>query len=275
MSRFLQQIETSKATLKKYAFSILGFKVVKLIAVFLFAYSNMFAQSNTEFFEQANELYRSEKYADAIGLYEKIEASGLVSSELYYNLGNSYYKMNKVAPSIYNLEKALLINPQNKDAANNLIFANRMKIDAIEELPKTFFQNLEIDVIKQLSFNQWAYLAVGSSVLMSLFFLFFYFSYISTRKRAYFVVSVINGVFLVVTLFFTFKQYHTSSSTIEAIIFDEKVSVKNAPLMSGQEVFELHEGLKVSVLDAVDVWKKIKLADGKTGWIQSESLKIL
>ena len=174
MSRFLEQIETSKAMLKKYASPILGFKLVKLIVVFLFAYSNMFAQSNTELFEQANELYRGENYVEAIGIYEKIEASGLVSSELYYNLGNSYYKINKVAPSIYNLEKSLLINPQNKDAVNNLIFANRMTIDAIEELPKTFFQNLESDVIEQLSFNQWAYLVVGFSILMSLFFLFFY-----------------------------------------------------------------------------------------------------
>ena len=275
MSRFLEQIETSKAMLKKYASPILGFKLVKLIVVFLFAYSNMFAQSNTELFEQANELYRGENYVEAIGIYEKIEASGLVSSELYYNLGNSYYKINKVAPSIYNLEKSLLINPQNKDAVNNLIFANRMTIDAIEELPKTFFQNLESDVIEQLSFNQWAYLAVGFSILMSLFFLFFYFSYIPTRKRAYFLVSIISGVFLVVTLFFTFKQHDTSISTIEAIVFDEKVSVKSAPLISGLEVFELHEGLKVWILDEVDVWKKIKLADGKTGWIQSDSLKIL
>jgi len=275
MSRFLEQIETSKAMLKKYASPILGFKLVKLIVVFLFAYSNMFAQSNTELFEQANELYRGENYVEAIGIYEKIEASGLVSSELYYNLGNSYYKINKVAPSIYNLEKSLLINPQNKDAVNNLIFANRMTIDAIEELPKTFFQNLESDVIEQLSFNQWAYLVVGFSILMSLFFLFFYFSYIPTRKRAYFLVSIISGVFLVVTLFFTFKQHDTSISTIEAIVFDEKVSVKSAPLISGLEVFELHEGLKVWILDEVDVWKKIKLADGKTGWIQSDSLKIL
>jgi len=275
MSRFLEQIETSKAMLKKYASPILGFKLVKLIVVFLFAYSNMFAQSNTELFEQANELYRGENYVEAIGIYEKIEASGLVSSELYYNLGNSYYKINKVAPSIYNLEKSLLINPQNKDAVNNLIFANRMTIDAIEELPKTFFQNLESDVIEQLSFNQWAYLVVGFSILMSLFFLFFYFSYIPTRKRAYFLVSIISGVFLVVTLFFTFKQHDTSISTIEAIVFDEKVSVKSAPLVSGLEVFELHEGLKVWILDEVDVWKKIKLADGKTGWIQSDSLKIL
>ncbi|MEI6864618.1 hypothetical protein [Flavicella sp.] len=275
MNRFLEQINISIATLKKYALPILGFKTIKLIVVFFFTYSSMFAQSNSDIFVQANELYRNEKYVEAIGLYEKIESSGQVSSELYYNLGNSYYKINKVAPSIYNLEKSLMINPQNLDAANNLVFANRMTIDTIEELPKTFFQELEQSIISKFSFNQWAYFAVGFSILMSLFFLFFYFSYIPIRKRFYFVVSVLSGLFLVITLVFSFKQYDIHTSTIEAIVFDEKVSVKNAPLESGQEVFEIHEGLKVWVLDEVDIWKKIKLSDGKIGWMNSEGLKIL
>ena len=270
-----KEIATVKATLKKYAMPLIGFKIVKLILLLLFAYSNAFAQSNSELFEQANELYRNEKYVKAIGLYEQIEASGLVSSELYYNLGNSYYKINKVAPSIYNLEKALLLNPQNSDAANNLVFANRMTIDAIEVLPKTFFQNLEENIIQQLSFNQWAYISVSASILTCLFFLFFYFSYIPARKRTYFVISILSGLILIGSLLFTFKQFDTSISTIEAIVFDEKTSVKDAPLTSGQEVFEIHEGLKVMVLDEVDVWKKIKLSDGKTGWILAESLKIL
>tara|TARA_B100000809_G_scaffold266892_2_gene332631 strand:- start:4182 stop:5009 length:828 start_codon:yes stop_codon:yes gene_type:complete len=275
MRRFLYQIKETKQTLKKYALPLIGFKVVKLIAVFLFVYSGLHAQDNSELFEKANELYRNEKYVKAIGMYEEIEASGLVSSELYYNLGSAYYKINKVAPSIYNLEKALLLNPQNTEAANNLVFANRMKIDAIEELPKTFFQNLEIDVIQQLSYNQWAYFAVFSSILMSLFFLFFYFSYIPARKRVYFVTSLLGVFFLIVSLSFTYKQYVTSIATVAAIVYDGKVSVKNAPSDTSQEIFELHEGLKVFVLDEVDVWQKIKLADGKTGWIHKESLKIL
>ena len=80
---------------------------------------------------------------------------------------------------------------------------------------------------------------------------------------------------LLISLLFTYKQHDRAISSIYAIVFDEKVSVKSAPLSSGQEVFEIHEGLKISILDEVDVWKKIKLADGKTGWIPSESLKVL
>ena len=275
MKGFLKHFEETKQTLKKYALPIIGFKVLKLFVVLVCVFSNVNAQNNSELFDKANELYRNEKYVEAIRLYEEIEASKEVSSELYYNLGNAYYKINKVAPSIYNLEKALILNPQNKEASNNLVFANRMKIDAIEELPKTFFQKLEIDIIQQLSYNQWAYLAVFFSIIMSLFFLFFYFSYVPARKRTYFVISILSVFFLITSLLFTFKQYDTSISNIEAIVFDEKVSVKNAPSETSQEVFELHEGLKVFVLDEVDVWKKIKLADGKTGWLHKHSLRIL
>ena len=81
-------------------------------------------------------MYKNQNFEKAIELYKKIESKGLHSSELYYNLGSSYYKLNKVGPSIYYLEKALKINPLNEDAANNLIFAKRLALDKIEELPK-------------------------------------------------------------------------------------------------------------------------------------------
>ena len=123
-------------------------------------------------------------------MYEKIEHSGMVSSELYYNLGNAYYKINEVAPSIYNLEKSLIIDPQNSDAVNNLIFANRMAIDAIEELPTTFFQNLETAIVHQLSFDQWAYVSVCCSILMCLFFLFYYFAVNVVNKNICFLLII-------------------------------------------------------------------------------------
>jgi tetratricopeptide (TPR) repeat protein len=271
-------LDTTK-WLRQFLIRVMKKQTLQILFGSLFVCSWALAQgeskTNTELFEEANELYRVENYPEAIRLYEKIEHSGMVSSELYYNLGNAYYKINEVAPSIYNLEKSLIIDPQNSDAVNNLIFANRMAIDAIEELPTTFFQNLETAIVHQLSFDQWAYVSVCCSILMCLFFLFYYFAYIPARKRSYFVISILASSLLLISLLFTYKQHDRAISSIYAIVFDEKVSVKSAPLSSGQEVFEIHEGLKISILDEVDVWKKIKLADGKTGWIPSESLKVL
>lgn len=234
------------------------------------------AQTSTKkLFDNANLLYKEGKFAEAIKLYKLIEAKDSISSTLYYNLGNSYYKLNSVANTIYNYEKALLLDPLNKDAVNNLAFAKRMTIDVIEELPKTFLQRLEINYLQKLTYNEWALLTIVFSFLAAVLFLLFYFSTISNKKRIYFLSSITSFFLLIISIFFTYQQYQNTISTKYAIVFSPKVSVNNAPTSNSDEVFELHEGTKVIVLDAVDTWKKIKLSDGKIGWIPSEYIKML
>ncbi len=245
-----------------------------LLIVFVLSIST-YAQTNMELFVKANELYRNDKIEEALVLYETIEKNGAVSSELYYNLGNAYYKLNKVAPSIYNYEKALQLNPLNEDAKANLILANRMAIDTFEVLPKTVFQKLYENIIQQLTYNQWAVIAVTTAILGVLFFLFFYFSYTPSKRRTYFIITVLSGVIMLFGLVFSFKEYNVSKTTIEAIVFDMKTSVKNAPTQNSEVVFDLHEGTKVLVLDKVDIWKKIKLSDGKIGWVSKTAIKEL
>jgi len=233
------------------------------------------AQSADELFQKANEQYKLEQYENAISTYEKIENLGLTSSELYYNIGNSYYKMNKVAPSIYNYEKALMIDPLNEDARNNLIFARRLTIDNIEELPRSLLQKIDDSFIKKLSYNEWAVTSVILSILGCSLFLLFYFAYSSGRKRFFFVTSMISFLLLIATSVFTIKEYTHSQNNIEAIIFATETDIKNAPTINGETVFTLHEGTKVKVLDTVDNWKKIKIADGKIGWVVGSEIKLL
>ena len=114
----------------------------KIFFLLLMIANSVVAQNTDDLFKSANDLYKNEKLEEAIELYKKIETQGLVSSELYYNLGNSYYKLNKVGPSIYYYEKALKLNPLNEDVKNNLVFAKRLALDNIEELPKTVFQKI-------------------------------------------------------------------------------------------------------------------------------------
>jgi SH3-like domain-containing protein len=108
-----------------------------------------------------------------------------------------------------------------------------------------------------------------------LLFLLFYFADAPTLKRFYFVTSSVSFILLITALIITFNQYSISKNNTEAIVFVEKVEVRNAPTFNSEEVFTLHEGTKVLVLDAVDNWKKIRLADGKIGWIISEKVKEL
>lgn len=246
----------------------------QLIYIF-FIFCSLFinAQSGDALFKSANKLYTEQSYEAAIESYESIEAKGLVSSELYFNLGNCYYKLNKIAPSIYNYEKALKMDPSNQDALNNLSYAKRMSIDVIEALPKTFLQRFSENVIMKLTFDQWAVMGVITAFLTALFFLMYYFSIATRKKFIYFNLSLLMTLLLVVSTIFAFSNYDTVQKNRQAIIFAAKSEVKNAPAMSSELVFELHEGTKVMILDGLDNWVKIKLADGKIGWIPNTDLK--
>jgi len=244
-----------------------------LFLLLLLSASTFVAQTSTDLFDKATAAYTKTAYQEAIDLYTQIEEQQLVSSTLYYNLGNCYYKLNKVANTIYYYEKALLLNPLNSDATNNLEFAKRMTIDRIEELPKTFLQRLEINYIQKFSYNQWALITVICSFLTAVLFLLFYFSRASHKKRTYFLSSMLLLILCIVSTTITYNQYQTSIHTKFAIIFASKVTVKNAPTDTANEIFTLHEGTKINVLDSVDNWKKIRLADGKVGWISADALK--
>ena len=223
--------------------------------------------------DSAAQHYSDRNYEKAILLYESLISSGYESSELYYNLGNAYYKLNKVAPAIYYFEKSLKLNPTNADAKTNLAFANRMTIDAIDVLPKTIFQDFSHTIIYKLRYETWAKMAVGFSFFGALIFLLYHFSYSSRKKLLYFNVSLFSGILLIITLAFAYKSYDFQVNRTEAIIFKQTTEIKNAPTLNSETVFKLHEGTKVEILDEIDDWKKIKLADGKIGWLIAEYLK--
>ena len=173
-------------------------------------------------FTSANNLYKEGKYQEAIELYHQIETKNLVSSELYYNLGNCYYKLNKVAPTIYNYEKALRLNPLNEDAQNNLIFAKRLTLDRIEELPKSVFQKFNERYLQKLTYNNWGIISIILSLLGSILFLLFHFTNISSKKRFFFITSILSFLFSITSFSLAYNQYSNSNKIVEAIIFQKK-----------------------------------------------------
>ena len=247
----------------------------RILFLLLIITNSVSAQNVDSLFVNANNLYKTGKFEEAIEEYKKIETKELVSIELYYNLGNSYYKLNKVGPSIYYYEKALNLDSSNEDVRNNLVFAKRLALDNIEELPKTVFQKFNKNYLQKLSYNQWAIVVITFSVLGSLLFLLFYFAEIPAKKRFYFVTSIVSFILLLSSLFITYNQYKISQKNKLAIVFAEETEIRNAPTLNSEIVFTLHEGTKVIVLDAVDNWKKVKIKDGKLGWIIAEDIKLL
>lgn len=226
-------------------------------------------------FDAGNALYNEGKYAEAIDKYMTLLETGKHSSELYYNLGNAHYKLNNIAPSIYYFEKALLLNPNDKDIKNNLSYANNMTVDAIDKVPDVGISKFIKNATNTLSFDAWAWFAVVCVFLYVCLVLLYYFSYSSSKKRTAFIVSTFCLVGLCISLAFAFNKYQIDKKDNPAIVFAQESQIKTEPNLRSEESFRLHEGTKVQVLDTIDNWKKIKLSDGKTGWISSVDIKLL
>jgi len=233
------------------------------------------AQTIDSLFVKANKLYQQESYIEALKLYQDIESKNMESDALYFNMANVYYKTNQVAPSIYYYEKALQFDSNNKDYIFNLEFAKRMTLDNIEALPKSLGQKFRDTFILKFTYNTWAIIAVSLAFLFAILFLLYHFSYSTSKKRIYFVTSLLSVIFVSISLYFSFRNYHYIKNIKTAIIFATQTQVKSAPTKSSEINFELHEGTKVQILETLDNWKKIKIVDGKTGWIDGEDLKEL
>jgi len=243
--------------------------------VFILLSLHSIGQEADVLFKDANANYQKAAYTAALETYKTIDSMGLQSADLYYNMANSYYKLNQVAPSIYFFEKALLLNPAHKDAKHNLVFAKRMTIDAIAVVPKSLIQQINEAIIYPLSYNTWAWISVLLAFLTAVFFLLYYFLKNTSTKRTYFVSSILSFVFFLLSLSFSIKSKHQATYVQPAIIFDSSVSVKSEPLLSATESFVLHEGTKVYTLENVKEWTKIKLEDGQEGWVINSSFKRL
>lgn len=245
----------------------------KILFLLLVVTSTIHSQSVDSLFVQANNFYKTEQYQKAIDSYKKIEIQNMISADLYYNLGNSFYKLNKVGPTIFYYEKALQLNPDHEDVKNNMVFAKRLALDNIKPLPKTVWQKINENYLQLLTYNEWAIVVVVLSFLAGLLFLLYYFNNTTTKKRLFFVTSMIAFICLFFSLTITYNQYSYSKNTKEAIVFATESEIRNAPTFNSEKVFTLHEGTKVFVLDAVDNWKKIKIADGKLGWIIASEIQ--
>ncbi len=242
----------------------------KLLILFLLTTQFFFAQ---EGFERGNDFYRKGKYEQAITEYESVLSGKQHSADLYFNLANCYYKLNKVAPAIYNYEKALVLNPDDAEITNNLKFAQKLQIDEIKVIPTVGFSKMVHDFASIFHYNTWAWISVGFSVLFLLFFIGYYFSQMTLTKRIFFFGMFVLVFLLLLSVSAAISEKNDFESEKPAIVFAEMVLVKSEPQKASNTVFTLHEGTKVFVLEALENWKKIQLTDGTEGWIEKTAIK--
>ncbi len=247
----------------------------QLIYILAFLSSILTFAQNEELFDEASALYNDANYTEALEKYKAILDSGEHSAELYFNMANAHYKLSHIAPSIYYYEKALLLRPQDKDIKNNIVFARNMTVDAIGSVPEVGISKLIKNVTNMMSFDAWAKTSVVFVMLFVVLFIAYYFTYSTSKKRIAFLTSNASLLLAIVSLVFSFHKFKLVSNDQPAIVFAQETKIKSEPNLRSTEAFVLHEGTKVQVLDTVSNWKKIKLSDGKTGWIANDDIKML
>jgi tetratricopeptide (TPR) repeat protein len=254
-------------------------KTILKSIVFILLSTVVFANQSDEVsksFNAANQLYKNENYEAAAKKYEFIHTNlKQESAELYFNLGNCYYKLDQIAPAIYNFEKALLLNPEDEVIKTNLEFAQKKAIDDIKIKPEVGFIKVIYNAVNVLQYDTWAWIAVISAFLFLLAFIGYYFGATSFIKRTFFSTMFVFLVVILVTTFAAFLQKKDNTSTKPAIVFSTVVNVKSAPKNTSEDVLVLHEGTKVFVLETMDNWKKIQLTDKTQGWIEKDAIKEL
>jgi len=225
--------------------------------------------------DSAAQYYADRKYEKAIEAYQKILDDGYESAELYYNLGNAYYKSNKIPYAILNYERAKKLNPKDEDINFNLKLANTHVVDKIDVIPEFFLTSWWGDLINTMSSNKWAIISMAAFVIALTGLLIFFLSKVVLLRQ----IGFWGGILLLVVAAFTFnfsrKQYIKTQSTPQAIIVTPSVVVKSSPSDGGTELFLIHEGLKVTVTDKLGSWREIKLSDGNEGWIKESDLEVI
>ncbi|KFF04800.1 tetratricopeptide repeat protein [Flavobacterium reichenbachii] len=242
-----------------------------IVYLFLLISQVFFAQSS---FEKGNSLYKDSKFDEAAQVYEGIiKENKEQSAELYFNLANSYYKLNKTALSIYNYEKALVLKPNDPATLNNLKFAKKLTIDEIKEVPKVGFEKLIQNFTGIFDYNTWAKISVGIAFLFLLSFIGYYFSTLTLSKRIYFIGMFIFLLALVLSVSAGMTEKNHFDNDRPAIVFSEFSEVRSEPQKGSAGIILLHEGAKVYVMETVGTWKKIELTDGTEGWIEASTIK--
>jgi len=227
-----------------------------------------FGQSPEQLYEQANSLYQQGKAAEARDLYESIVQNGHVSGDLCYNLGNAYYKTGNIAKAILNYERARRLMPSDEDLRHNLQIANLVITDRIEPAPRLFVWDYWDGLKSMVSTRTATWLAYFVFVVLVLTVSLVVLARTYRLRKAGLLASVVTGLTLVVLLVLLFAKIADDHRTDEAIVIASITTIKNSPDSKSSDAFVLHAGVKIQIIDSVSDWVKIRLADGKVGWME-------
>ncbi|MBK9097859.1 MAG: tetratricopeptide repeat protein [bacterium] len=246
------------------------FFYLNIILVFTGA---LYSQNVDELMQQASNHYRNGEFDKAIVIYKQLRQDNYEGSSLYYNLANSYYRIGKLGYAILNYERALKLTPSDEDVKHNLAFANLNTVDRIQPLPTFFLFEWWESLLASLSINGWTYTVfIFYMLLLVLIVIYFFAKTISQQKLILFSgLGVL--VVLILTISLLIVKINREQTVIGGVVIEQSITVKTSPDSQSTDAFVIHEGLKVNLEDQLDEWIKIRLADGKVGWIEKTAVE--
>lgn len=225
--------------------------------------------------QKADEAYSKGKYQDAITAYEAALKKGK-SANLYYNLGNAYYRTDNITRAVINYEKARLLAPGDKDILNNLDVARSKTIDNIQPGEKIFFKVWFENIKTSMGIDTWATVSLISLVVALILFLVYLFAKQMVVRKVAFYLSVCLVIFFILGNVFASQLKDIATNSKGAIIVSPSVTAKKTPTDQGVDVCILHEGTRVEITDeALKGWYEIRIADGREGWISSDAVELI
>ncbi len=226
-------------------------------------------------FTKANELYRQGKFDEALTSYLQLEKDGYESAELYYNIGNAYYKKGDLPHSILYFERAKITDSNDEDVQFNLRLVNTRTVDKITPKPEIFYVTWWRNFTYLLSLSSWTFLSIASTFLIAFSIGVYLFARRPYLKKAGFILFFL---FFIASLIFYLaaRRIHREKTAEKyAVIFSPTVTVKSSPDDKGTDLFVLHEGTKLKISDKIGDWYQIQIADGNKGWIRKVHFELI
>ena len=222
---------------------------------------------------KGNQLYTDGNYEEAVQTWEELTESGYEAATIYYNLGNGYFKSNKIAPALLNYERAKILSPHNKDINYNLELARTYVIDKLDELTEVFYLRWYKNIVQRFSSNTWAIITIVAFVIFLVLFSIYLYAKSYLSKKIAFWLSVLLLFIWLCAFAFSRSGNKLVTDHDKAIVFSPSVTVLSSPDESGTELFLIHEGTKVTVVDELNEWSEILLSSGTKGWLLSSSIE--
>ncbi|MBV8254736.1 MAG: tetratricopeptide repeat protein [Chitinophaga sp.] len=225
-------------------------------------------------FDDANNLYRQSKFTEAAASYQQLIDAGYSQRELFLNAGNAWYKAGKTGMAVYSYEKALQLSPADPAIKHNLALANQKVTGYTGELPLVFFQQWWLKLQHMHSSNGWA---IGAVLFLWLLIAGIIVNFLIPGYRNKYLTGAnyLLGVLFMLYLLMSVDTYMIANNHNNGIVLTDTIKVKSAPDDTSKDLFELHEGMKVKILDATKEYCKVELTDGKNGWIICAGIKSL